>query len=163
MLMKLKTPTLLLGLAALLFTVHLPAAPMYLPVVSSTIETAQMGEWMPACKVSMQLTEDRRHIAKATLHIGEEKHDFPAEALSGIESPDLSTLRIETEQGRDGRIWVSIVLQPARHTEHPTRYRITVIDGKFARVNRTWDEPHGTSIARRSEILHKVEETIPDN
>ncbi|MCC5851141.1 MAG: hypothetical protein JJU29_23875 [Verrucomicrobia bacterium] len=139
------------------FAAALHAAPMYLPVVSSTLETAPMGEWMPACKVSMQLTEDRRHIAKATLQIGEEIHDFPAEALSGIEFPDLSTIRIETEKGRDGRVWVSIVLSPARHTEHPTRYHISVIDGKFDRVSTTWDEPEGTSIRRRSEILHTEE------
>ena len=160
--MNTKTPTLLLGLTALLFTVLLPAAPMYLPVVSTTLETPAFGE-TPPCKVSIQLTPDFKHIAKATLQIGEDKFDFPADALSGIEFPDLTSMRIEVENGMDGRFWVSIVLQPARHTEHPTRYHITVIDGKFARVSRTWDEPHGTSIARRSEILHKVEETTPDD
>ncbi|MCC5846351.1 MAG: hypothetical protein JJU05_19045 [Verrucomicrobia bacterium] len=148
--MKIPVTALFLPLAA---TLH--AAPMYLPVIASTIETPAIGEWMPACNVSMQLTEDRRHIAKATLHIGEEIHDIPAEALSGIESPDLSTIRIETEKGRDGSVWFSIVLQPARHTEHPTRYHISVIDGKFARVSKTWDEPEGTSIRRQSRILYK--------
>jgi len=139
------------------FAAALHAAPMYLPVIAVTLETPAMGEWMPACKVSMQLTEDRRHIARATLQIGEDIHDIPAEALSGIEVPDLSTIRIETEQGRDGSVWVSIVLRPAGPAEHTTRFHISVIDGKFTRVSKTWDEPEGGSIRRRSLLLHREE------
>jgi len=139
------------------FTASLFAAPLYLPVVSSTVVTAPLGTQVPECQVSIRLTPDFKHIAKASLRIGEESHDFPAEALSGIEFPNLSSLRVETEQGRDGKRWVSIVLSPAGPSEHPTRFHISVIDGKFARVSKSWDEPQGRSIRRQSKILHVVE------
>lgn len=135
----------------------LSAAPMNLPVLSLTLATPAMGEWMPACTVRVELTPDFKNIAVATLQMGEEKFDLPSEALSGIEFPDLASMRIEVEHGMDGRFWVSIVLQPARYTEHPTRYHITVIDGKFTQVTRTWDERHEDHLHRHSKILHKEE------
>ncbi|MCH8514294.1 MAG: hypothetical protein LAT83_21950, partial [Kiritimatiellae bacterium] len=138
------------------FSATLHSDPMYLPVIASTLEMPAIGQ-TPACKVRLQLTEDYKHIAKATLHIGAEKHDIPAEALSGIEFPSLASMKIETEKGMTGRVWFSIVLQPARHTEHPTRYHISVIDGKFARVSKSWDEPGDTTIRRQSKILHTEE------
>ncbi len=133
------------------------SAPMYLPVRFPTIRTHPIGE-MPACQVRLELDPDLRWISRAVLVVGDQEHHLDAEALRGIERPDLTSLRIEVERGRDGRFWMSMVLTPARHTEHPTRYHITFIDGVFARVSRTWDEPHGTSIARRSEILHREPE-----
>jgi hypothetical protein len=130
------------------------AAPMYLPVESITLDTMPFGD-NPRCQVHLRLDAERKHISEATLIIAEEKYIFPAEALSKVEYPDLASTRVETEKGRDGRLWYSIVLQPSRATEYPTRFHITVIDNKFAQVSKSWDEPQGDSIKRHFEILHE--------
>lgn len=85
---------------------------------------------------------------------GEDIIEIPAEALNGIEFPDLSTLRIEVEEGWDGRRWVSTVLQPLRQPEPPVRFHISVIDGVFTQVTRTWDEVHERHTHRHWEMLH---------
>ncbi len=146
----------LISALALTLTAPVFAAPMYLPVESATMVTKAMGP-SPSYKVSVRLSDDLKHISEATLFLGDETIEFPADALSGIEFPDLSSMRIETEKGRDNRIWVSIVFRPLRHTEFPTRFSVSVIDGTFAQVTKTWDERKGTSIHRHSEILHKEE------
>jgi hypothetical protein len=130
------------------------AEPMYLPVQRITLETKSLGD-NPRCQVRVHLDTALKHISEAVLFIDEEKYVFPSDALSQIEYPDLSSTRVETETGRDGRVWHSIVLRPSRATEYPTRFHITVIDGKFAQVSKSWDEPQGDSIRRHFEILHE--------
>jgi len=146
--MKPRLLSLVLSLSALLY-----AAPMYMPLVATSIETSAMGG-VPAIRASIRLTDDWRSIVLATLRIGEDIIEIPAEALNGIEFPDLSTLRIEVEEGRDGRRWVSIVLLPLRQPEPPVRFHISVIDGVFTQVTRTWDEVHERHIHRQREFLH---------
>jgi hypothetical protein len=148
--------TTVIGLL-LLSTAISQAAPMYLPVQSATIQTQAIGE-NPACKAIIELDTSFKSISRAVLIIGDTEHNLPPEALRGIEYPDLSSLRIETEMGRDGRRWFSIVMRPARHTEYLTKYHISVIGGVFAQVSKSWDEPQGTSIRRHFEILHKEEQ-----
>jgi hypothetical protein len=130
------------------------AAPMYFPVESITLETKHLGD-NPRCQVHLHLDAELKHISEATLVIEEEKYIFPAETLLKIEYPDLASTRVETEKGRDGRLWFSIVLRPSRSTQYPTRFHITVIDGKFAQVSKSWDEPQGDSTRRHFEILHE--------
>lgn len=130
------------------------AAPMYLPVESITLETMPIGNNL-RCQVYLRLDSELKHISEATLVVGEEKYVFPAETLSTIEYPDLASTRVETEKGRDGRLWYSIVLQPSRATEYPTRFHITMIEGNFSQVSKSWDEPEGDSIRRHFEILHE--------
>ena len=126
---------------------------MYLSVESVTFTTRPTGN-SPQCQVSLKLNADLKNITEASMIIGKEKYTIPAEALSKIEFPDLTSAKVETETGRDGRIWYSIVLKPARQTEFPTRFHITVIDGSFAQVSKSWDEPQGVSIRGHFEILH---------
>ncbi len=127
---------------------------MYLPVESITLDTMPLGD-SPRCQVHLRLDAERKHISEATLIIAGEKNIFPAETLSKIEYPDLASTRVETEKARDGRLWYSIVLQPSRATDYPTRFHITVIDNNFAQVSKSWDEPQGDSIRRHFEILHE--------
>lgn len=134
-----------------------PAASMYLPVRSVTIQTQPMGE-TPAYQARLELDPDFRRISRAVLVVGGKEHELDTAALRGIEHPDLSSLRIEVERGMDGRSWVSMVLKPVRPTDHPTRFHITFIDGVFTQVTKTWDERQDTSITRRSEVLHKEPE-----
>jgi len=147
--MKILPPAIFLFSAMLGF-----AEPMYLPAESISLETKALCD-NPRCLVHLRLDAQLKHISEATLLIEKEKYIFPAEALSKIEYPDLASTRVETEKGRDGALWYSIVLSPIRSPEYPTRFYITVIDGKFAQVSKSWDEPHGDSATRHFEILHK--------
>jgi hypothetical protein len=141
--------------ASLLFSaVICSAAPMYLPVERISLETQPFGG-LPRCQVKLCLDAERKHISEATLIIGEEEVVFPTDSLSKIDYPDLTSARVETEKGMDGRLWYSIVLQPSRATEYPTRFHISVIDGSFAQVSKSWDEPQSNSIRRHVEILHE--------
>jgi hypothetical protein len=133
------------------------AESMYLPVRSATIQTQAIGG-NPACKAIVELDPAFQSISRAVLIIGDAEHILPPPALKGIEYPDLSSMRIETEMGRDGKTWFSIVLRPARHTEYPTRYHITIIGGVFAQVSKSWDEPQGASIRRHFQIMHQEKE-----
>lgn len=146
-----KIPVITLSLIA---TLQLVAEPMYLPVEATTISTTPMGT-APKCSVDLKLDGETRLISQAILLVGDDKFVIPPNALTKVLHPDLSTVRIETEKGEDGKMWYSIVLRPGRHTEHPTTYHISVIDGKFAQVSKSWDEPQENSIRRHFEILHK--------
>ena len=148
---KMKIPIIALLLIA---TLQLVAEPMYLPVEATTISTTPIGT-APKCSVNLKLDEELKLISEAILLVGEDKFVIPPNALTKVLHPDLSTVRIETEKGMDGKMWYSIVLRPSRHTEHPITYHISVIDGKFAQVSKSWDEPQGTSIRRHFELLHK--------
>jgi hypothetical protein len=146
-----KIPIIALLLVA---TSPLVAEPMYLPVEATTLSTAPIGT-APKCSVDLKLDEELKLISEATLLVGEDKFVIPPKALTKVLHPDLATVRIETEKGTDGKMWYSIVLRPSRHTENPTTYHISVIDGKFAQVSKSWDEPQENSIRRHFEILHK--------
>lgn len=130
------------------------AAPMYLPVRATTVSTQAIGD-VPACSATIELGENRKYITHAILTIGDRRYDLPAAALLSIEFPDPSSLRIETEVGRRGEKWFSIVLSPARHTKHLTRYHISVIDGIFSQVTKMWDEPKNDHTKRHFETLYK--------
>lgn len=146
-----KIPIIALSLIA---TSQLIAEPMYLPVETTTISTTPIGT-APKCSLNLKLDQELNLISEAILFVGQEKFVIPPNALTKVLHPDLSTARIETEKGMDGKMWYSIVLRPSRHTEHPTTYHISVIDRKFAQVSKSWDEPQGTSTRRHFEILHK--------
>ena len=143
-------------LALILFasTLILQAAPMYLPARATTVSTQAIGD-EPACSATIELDENRKHITHAILITGDKKYVFPVDTLLKIEFPDPSSLKIETEVGRGGEKWYSIVLSPARHTKRLTRYRISVIDGTFAQVTKMWDEAKKDHTKRHFETLYQ--------
>jgi len=141
---------------SLIATLQLVAAPVMPPLQTTSISKETIGT-TTRYSVTLNLDEETKLISQAILVVDEAKYVIPAKALTKVLHPDLLTVRIETENGRDGREWYSIVIRSSSHTEHPTRYYISVIDGKFSRVSKSWDEPHENGIIRHREILHKEE------
>jgi len=133
------------------------AAPMYLPLQKATIHTQAIRD-VPDCSASVTLDQTGKHITEAILIIGDQQHHFPIQALSKIEFPDLSSLKIETEIGRKGEACFSIVLSPARDTQYLTRYHISVVDDTFTQVTKMWDEPVAGYTKRHYETLYKSNE-----
>jgi hypothetical protein len=145
-------------IAFALWTSTLLARPVNLPLDSRllTLITAEHSGF-PACRADITINGKTGKIVATSINIADQEYAIAADALDVLPVPDLSSLGIQAEKGRDGRLWISIVLVPAPRSEHETRFHISIIDGTFTQISKSWDESQGDSTRRHFEILYKTE------
>lgn len=122
----------------------------------ATISTPAF-EVFPPTKVTAQLNDDCSKLAMLKIVIGSEEHVIPDAALKAIDVPDLSSIRVEAEQGRGG-LWTSVVFDSAVREKMPTRFRLTIINGKYAHTSKIVTNIDDLVKSEREITLHKATE-----
>lgn len=147
----------LLFLLALSLTAY--SAPMYLPIVETSVKTGEWGE-SERCSATLKLDQKTGLISSAVITIGDQKFDLPVDTLKKIEAPDLSSMRIETEKGMRGGVWYTLKFGTLKSTKFRTWYSVSIVDGVYKCVYKVHDEPHKetNSIKRNFETLWENKE-----
>jgi hypothetical protein len=134
------------------------ARPVNLPIDSRqiTLITSERPEFpFPACRADISIDGLSGKITSIKIKIDEREHVIPNDALITLSAPNLITMGIQAEKGRDGKTWISLIFQPSEQTDQMIRYHIAIVEDSYSHVRRIWDELDRESRRHQFETLHK--------